>query len=100
MSDSFGSRSKLEQLESRLGATWASIRGARAQTKKRRLELAERFAEHGSPDTSLVVFGSVAREEVTSGSDLDWVLLIDGQSVPEHKEQEREINASWWKGIS
>jgi len=28
---------------------------------------------------------------VTSGSDLDWVLLIDGQSVPEHKEQEREI---------
>jgi len=37
------------------------------------------------------VFGSVAREEVTSGSDLDWILLIDGQSVPEHKEQERKI---------
>src|SRR5690349_23719720 len=34
---------------------------------------------------------SVARGEVTSGSDLDWILLIDGQSAPEHKEQEREI---------
>lgn len=39
----------------------------------------------------MVVFGSVAREEETSGSDLDWILLVDGQSVPEHKDQEREI---------
>jgi predicted nucleotidyltransferase len=83
--------SKLEQLEARLGSDWTSIRSAREQTRKRREELRECFARHGSPDTSLVVFGSVAREEVTSGSDLDWVLLIDGQSVPEHKDQEREI---------
>src|SRR5262245_27078452 len=59
-------------------------------TQQRRAGLTAAFASHGSPDTSLVVFGSVAREEVTSGSDLDWILLIDGQSVPEHKEQERE----------
>jgi hypothetical protein len=39
----------------------------------------------------LVVFGSVARREVTSSSDLDWILFIDGQSVPEHKNQERDI---------
>src|SRR6266404_8225945 len=57
----------------------------------RRNELDTRFRRRNSPDTSLVVFGSVAREEVTSSSDLDWILLIDGQSVPEHKEQEREI---------
>src|SRR5262245_56900889 len=58
--------------------------------QQRRAELTAAFASHGSPDTSLVVFGAVAREEVTSGSHLDWILLIDGQSVPEHKEQERE----------
>jgi hypothetical protein len=44
-----------------------------------------------SPDTTLAVFGSVARQEVTSSSDLDWILLIDGQSIPEHKDQERQI---------
>jgi len=44
-----------------------------------------------SPDTSIVVFGSVARQEFTSSSDLDWILLIDGQSIPEHKEQERNV---------
>ena len=79
--------SQLDQLEARLGSTWSSIRKA----LERRAELTESFAQRGSPDTSLVVFGSVARQEVTSGSDLDWILLIDGQSVPEHKEQEREI---------
>ncbi len=82
--------SYLYQLEARLGADWASIRKARAATQERRRELSS-LAELSSPDTSLVVLGSVAREEVTSGSDLDWILLIDGQSVPEHKEQERKI---------
>ena len=81
----------LEDLAIRLGVTWPSIRMARDETKKRRSELTTQFEPNGSPDTSLVVFGSVARQEVTSGSDLDWILLIDGQSVPEHKEQEREI---------
>lgn len=31
-----------------------------------------------SEDTSLVVFGSLARGEWTSKSDLDWTFLIDG----------------------
>lgn len=83
--------SQLDQLETRVGSSWQSIRKARSETQNRRDDLANLFAQHGSPDTSLVVFGSVARQEVTSGSDLDWVLLIDGQSVPEHKDQEREI---------
>ena len=39
------------------------------------------------------MFGSVARQEITSRSDLDWILLIDGQSIPEHKEQEHIIES-------
>ena len=31
-----------------------------------------------------VMFGSLARDEVTAGSDLDWTLLIDGQSDTQH----------------
>ncbi len=83
--------SRVDELEAKLGSAWTSIRKAQAATRRVESELAERFAALGSPDTSLVVFGSVARDEVTSGSDLDWILLIDGQSVPDHKNQEREI---------
>ena len=81
----------IAQLESRLGCSWTSIQKARADTRLRRSELEDLFLPRNSPDTSLVVFGSVARGEVTSGSDLDWILLIDGQSAPEHKEQELDI---------
>jgi predicted nucleotidyltransferase len=91
MSDTPEGGSKIVLLETRLGSTWDAIRKARTDTGLRRDELRGHFLRRNSPDTSLVVFGSVARGEVTSGSDLDWILLIDGQSVPEHKEQEREI---------
>lgn len=85
--------SHLDQLEARTNSSWQAIRKARAETQKRRDNLESGLAHLGSPDTSLVVFGSVARQEVTSGSDLDWILLIGGQSVPEHKDQEREIES-------
>lgn len=83
--------SRVAQLERRLGCEWKFIHQVRENTRRKREDLTEHFRGRGSPDTSLVVFGSVAREEVTSGSDLDWILLIDGQSTPEHKDQEREI---------
>jgi hypothetical protein len=56
------------------------------------------FRERNSPDTSVVVFGSVARQEVTSGSDLDWILPVDGSAVPEHKAQERETERAFARG--
>lgn len=82
----------VEQLEHRLGASWPAIKKARADTHARRVQLDSIFRSRNSPDTSLVVFGSVARREVTISSDLDWILLIDGQSVPEHKDQERDVS--------
>lgn len=91
MEPSAGMSAKLGELESRLGAEWKAIRKACGDTQKRRSELQKRFHGVSSPDTSLVVFGSVARNEFTSGSDIDWILLIDGQSIPEHKEQEHAI---------
>ena len=39
---------------------------------------------YASEDTSLVVFGSLARGEWTSGSDLDWTYLIDGGANSDH----------------
>ena len=42
-------------------------------------------------DASFVVFGSLARDELTAGSDLDWTLLIDGQAAPEHVTSAQSI---------
>lgn len=91
MSDPHNGDRTIGVLEDRLACQWTAIRKARAETALRRSELENLFRSRKSPDTSVVVFGSVARQEVTSSSDLDWILLIDGQSVPQHKEQEREI---------
>src|SRR5215469_12377317 len=42
------------------------------------------IGRYGSEDTSLVVFGSLARGEWTSASDLDCTYLIDGQANSDH----------------
>ena len=44
-----------------------------------------------SNDFSLVVFGSLARNEWTGNSDLDWGLLVDSQAHPEHLPVALEI---------
>lgn len=81
----------VDRLERQLGANWAAIRKARATTEQKRAILGAAFEERIAPDTSLVVFGSIAREEMTSGSDSDWILLVDGQAVPEHADQKHAI---------
>src|SRR5580704_7693930 len=46
--------------------------------------LSKKIPGYTSEDTSLVVFGSLARGEWTSGSDLDWTYLIDGGANSDH----------------
>ena len=46
--------------------------------------LSSAVGKYTSEDTSLVVFGSLARGEWTSNSDLDWTYLIDGEANPDH----------------
>lgn len=78
-------------LATRLGAQWRHLSQCRENTVAHKERLNNCVASLGTPDTSVVVFGSIAREEVTSSSDVDWILLVDGQSVPEHKAQEAAI---------
>lgn len=44
-----------------------------------------------SSDVDVVVFGSLARREWTSGSDVDWTMLIDGQAASQHRAASREV---------
>lgn len=85
----------LDQLRDRLGKEWPSLMAARHDAQVTRSELSGVLAvgkDRLDPaDASIVVFGSLAREEWTSGSDLDWTLLIDGQVDPEHQRTAFEI---------
>jgi hypothetical protein len=77
------SAGELQRLGEKLGAHWPGIARARAATAERMRQLHVGLAEFTSEDASVVVFGSLARGEYTSGSDLDWTLLVDGQTYPE-----------------
>lgn len=44
-----------------------------------------------SPDADMVVYGSIARKECVTGSDVDWTLLVDGQANPEHLKMASDI---------
>jgi len=82
------------------GAVGISRRAANATGQSSRTEnsreldslLTQELGQYASEDTSLVVFGSLARGEWTSGSDLDWTYLIDGQANSDHPRIAQKIN--------
>jgi hypothetical protein len=70
----------LDELRSKTGMEWPALAKAKRDAVAR-LEQIRKIAQNeviDSDDISLVAFGSLAREEWTTGSDLDWTLLIDG----------------------
>ena len=74
----------LDALRQKHNCDWPGLERARKQALAR-LEQIHTILREGvqgmpfdSDDISAVAFGSLAREEWTSGSDLDWTLLIDG----------------------
>jgi len=84
-------KSAIDQLEQKLGVSWSNIAKARRATDTSRSILQKAFAGRVAADTSVVIFGSIARKEVTSGSDADWILLVDGQAFPEHENQTHDV---------
>src|SRR6267154_6155965 len=71
------------------------LRIAREASRKTREDLEEilstKIGKYASEDTSLVVFGSLARQEWTSKSDLDWTYLIDGGANSDHLRISQQI---------
>ena len=75
--------SPVQALEKRLNVRWKNITDARELAAQTRSTLARALRGVDSEDCSVVVSGSLARDEFTSGSDIDWTLLIDGQADPD-----------------
>jgi predicted nucleotidyltransferase len=79
-------------LQKRLGIELKAINAAGALSEKKREELAPKLRGIDSGDTSIVIYGSLARGEFTEGSDIDWTLLVDGFADPNHLEMVREVD--------
>ena len=75
------------------------VRIAQKNAEERRQELDSVLSaevsqpyKYASEAASLVVFGSLARGEWTTGSDLDWTYLVDAQANSDHLRITREID--------
>jgi predicted nucleotidyltransferase len=55
----------LEILENRTGSDWTNLRAARLTSDRERAELIEALDAFSNADTSIVVVGSMARQEFT-----------------------------------
>jgi predicted nucleotidyltransferase len=88
--------SPIDDLADALATSWPSLRSARERARTVREEAAAAVEPLvSSEDMSVVVFGSLARDELTSGSDADWTLLIDGQASARHFDVSRKIRQSF-----
>jgi predicted nucleotidyltransferase len=79
-------------LQKRLGIELKAINAAGALSERKLEELAPKLRGIDSGDTSIVVYGSLARGEFTEGSDIDWTLLVDGCAEPNYLEVAREVD--------
>jgi predicted nucleotidyltransferase len=78
-------------LQSHVGEKWPAINQARTKAIEISQKLEKTLRGLSSTDASIVVFGSLARKEWTSKSDVDWTLLIDGQADPEHLKVAQDV---------
>jgi predicted nucleotidyltransferase len=79
-------------LAKKLKVSWPAIAASRAKSRSFRGTLSK-LVHTVSPsgDVDFVAYGSIARGEATSGSDVDWTLLIDGSVDGKHQSLKQEI---------
>jgi predicted nucleotidyltransferase len=79
-------KSPLAELEQMLGCRWKNIEQARQRSQETLRQLSKIIDTKPSSDSSVIVHGSLARQECTQGSDLDWTLLVDSQADAEDQQ--------------
>lgn len=85
-------RDYVNELAESAGRKWPVIAQAQVDALNVRTILWDSLRQFTSDDVDIVVFGSLARREWTSGSDVDWTMLIDGQANTEHRLAAREVD--------
>ncbi len=88
------SNDEFERLRDRLGESWLAITSARSESDQKLSDIQALLGTRGveiPEGTDLILFGSLARREWTSRSDVDWALLTDTRADPEHANLARLI---------
>lgn len=85
-------RSWLEHLADRTGERWTALFEARETTNGLLNDLRQALEEFDDPNYSIVVTGSLGRGEAGERSDVDWFLLVDGLSNPDHGPVRQKIS--------
>jgi hypothetical protein len=83
--------SSVLKLRDALGFEWPSITAARERAASTLDTLRRDLYPLIPRETTLVIYGSLARHEFTQGSDVDWTLLADGAASAEHPTVARRI---------
>jgi hypothetical protein len=80
-------------LREQTGRPWSHLEKAAKSAKECRGTIEKLVREQAliPTDTSLITFGSLARDERTQGSDCDWTLLVDGLADGGHHESAAKI---------
>lgn len=84
-------KSPVETLAAKVGQDWTHLAAAQDRAARERRRLQSELANLDGADSSIVVFGSLGRDEFTPGSDVDWTLLVDGIADPAHFDTALEI---------
>lgn len=83
----------LAEAKRQFALTIPHIEAAAARSVKVHAALSTALADAAPENCGLVVFGSLARQEMTAGSDVDWTLLVDGPADPHHREAMQAMDA-------
>jgi predicted nucleotidyltransferase len=85
----------LELLAKKWSLRISEISNAREHARSQRHKFKEACEKEKllTEDTSVVVFGSLGRDEYTLGSDADWTLLIDGEANSDHWRVAQKIES-------
>lgn len=82
----------IAQFSAATGTEWQTMVAAHNDAIAVQQLLRSTLRQFTSDDVDVVVFGSLARREWTSGSDVDWTMLIDGQADSQHRVASRVID--------
>src|SRR4051794_21140424 len=83
---------ELHKLEKKFGLDLKNIREAQRRSVELRTKLASRLEKAAPENCGVVVCGSLARDEMTATSDVDWHLLVDGAVSPQHRDEAQRIH--------
>lgn len=83
----------IEILERMLDTKWTHLEEARLESLALKKRLSDNISSlQQNEDASVITYGSLARNEFTPHSDIDWTLLVDGKVCSDHRKARSSVH--------